>query len=207
MKMRLFFPVALALLPVLAYNQTDPVPNDPDQLITGKPDSSAAEYIWPQINKRLETHLEAGTAFNFSPGNFYGPSYYISPCLTYRFTPRFLLSTGVGIEYSRLYSLYGQNSADDKMLPMTRAYLYARGSYFVTPRFIVSGTVYENMMNAPRPRDNNRPLKYNQQGMSVGFQYKFSKSFSFGFEMHMQNGYYHPDGLIPAAGYVPVQGF
>ena len=91
---------------------------------------------------------------------------------------------------------------------MTRAFLYARGTYLVSPRLSVSGTAYKVINDVPRLSNHLSSYNLNYQGISVGFNYKFSNSFSFGFEMQMQqNPYYRSDGLIPPAGYVSVPGF
>jgi long-subunit fatty acid transport protein len=195
----------IVIFPALAFNQQDQTANDPDQLDSVSVGNNATEKE-PSFKDRFDTDFQAGTSFNYSPGNFYGPSYYIEPGVSYMVSSRFMLNAGIGFEYSALHPLY-QQTESDKMLPMTRAYMYTRGSYFLTPRLTVNGTVYKSMMDEPRLTEYSGPGKYNYQGMSVGFQYKFSKSFSFGFEMHMQNGQYRTNGLIPASGYVPVPGF
>jgi hypothetical protein len=206
MKKHLLLIIFLVLFPAFVYNQDDQIVNDPDQMVVSGVNKNA-DNEKPALKDRFNTHFQVGTSFSYSPGNFYGPSYFVSPSVSYQVSPRFMLSAGAGLEYSTLYPLYKQTEGDNKMLPMTRAYLYARGSYFITPRLIVSGTVYENMMDAPRLTNNSMPVKYNYQGMSIGIQYNVSRSFSFGFEMHMRNSNFRPDGLIPASGYVPVPGF
>jgi hypothetical protein len=199
----LFLPM---LFPAFVYGQSDSLGNDRDQLefynVNTKPYNTK-----PSIKERFDSHFEIGTMFSYSPGIFYGPSYFVSPSLSYQVSPRFILSTTVGLKYSMLYPIYQQTEGDPKMLPMTQTYLYTRGSYYITPSFVINGMVYEDMMNAPPIRNNTDRAKYNCQGMSVGFQYHVSKSFSFGFGMHMRNSKYQPYELIPASGYVPVMGF
>jgi hypothetical protein len=192
-------------LPVYIVAQEDQPVGDPDQLESTSPDDQSG-YPKSGFKDRTDFDLEVGTSFSFSPGNYYGPSYYVSPSFSYKVSPRFYLSTGVGLQYSTFYPVNRPADADN-MLPMTRAYLYARGSYYLTPRLVVNGTVYKSMMDAPRHSNYANQMRYNAQGMSIGFQYKVSDSFSFGVQMNMQNGYYQHDPLIPPAGYVPVPGF
>ncbi len=206
MEKSLFMLFLFTILPTIAYNQQDSVSADPDQLEINRFDNISRDET-PKLKERFDTDLQVGTSFTYSPGNFYGPSYFISPGISYRVTPRFFLSSGVALQHSTLYPIYQQDESSQKMLPMTQAYIYARGSYFVSPRFVVNGTAYKSMMDAPRLTKNGRAVNYNYQGMSVGFQYKVSDSFSFGLQMNMQNGYYEPDRLFPASGYVPAPGF
>jgi hypothetical protein len=195
-----------AVITTAAYNQQDSVVRDADQLISVSPENNSSIET-PSKKDRLNTNLEAGTSFVFSPHNFYGPSYYISPGLSYKLTPHFYLSAGIALQYSTFYPLYNQNETSQKMLPMTQAFIYTKGSYFISPRLVVNGTIYKNLMDAPQLTENSRAMNYNYQGLSVGFNYKFSNSFSFGIQMNMQNGSYKSDDLIPASGYVPVPGF
>jgi hypothetical protein len=205
MQKGLFFLFLTIAFPVSIYTQDIQPDTDPNQLeiISGNdqpvdPKSS--------LKDRTDFDIEVGTSFSFSPGNYYGPSYYAAPSFSYRLSPRFFLTTGVGLEYSTFYPV-NRPAEPDNMLPMTRAFLFARGSYYLTPRFIVNGTVYKNMMDSPRHANYNNRMNYSAQGMSIGFQYKVSDSFSFGVQMNMQNGYYQNDPLIPPSGYVPVPGF
>jgi hypothetical protein len=205
MKKGVLLMIGTLSITVFAFSQKEVALTDSDQLEIASFEDPAADQK-PTLKDRTDVGLEVGTSFTFSPGNFYGPSYYIAPSFTYRVSPRFFLSTGIGMQYATFYP--ANLPADrDNMLPMTRAYLYARGSYLLTPRLIVSGTVYKSMMDAPRHGNYTNPLNYNAQGMSIGFQYKVSDSFSFGVQMNMQNGYYQHDPLIPPSGYVPVPGF
>ena len=198
--------LGLIYFPSMAQDQDNY--SDPDQLsVTGT--STETESNQDEISlKRFDTDLTVGTSFTYSPKNFLGPSYYIAPEFSYRVTPRFILSAGVGLEYSQFYPLYSETREQDNLLPMTRAFLYARGTYLVSPRLSVSGTAYKVINDVPRLSNHLSSYNLNYQGISVGFNYKFSNSFSFGFEMQMQqNPYYRSDGLIPPAGYVSVPGF
>ena len=187
--------------------QQDQLPADNDQLeVTGEQEETSADFndVKP---KKLHPHLEVGTSFTYSPNYFYGPSYYIAPGFSYAVTPRFYLLAGIAIEHSTFYPLYSQGRDADNILPMTRAFMYAKGSYLLTPRLTINGTVYKSINDVPGTAQHSYPYNYNYQGMSVGLRYKISNSFSFGFQVRTQNGYYNPPGLIPREAYVPVPGF
>jgi hypothetical protein len=206
MKVYLFIFILSIFIPEYVSSQPDSALFDPDQIDIIQPESSSSNKN-SSLKDRLSTDIEVGTSFTYSPKNFYGPSYYISPGISYRMSPRFYISSGIGLQYSTFYPLYQQNEMSQKILPMTQAYIYARGTYLISPRLAVSGSVYKSLVNAPRLTENSRAMNYNYQGMSVGFNYKVTDSFSFGIQMNMQNGSYSPDGMIPASGYVPVPGF
>jgi hypothetical protein len=188
--------------------QEDQAENDPDQLeIVPGQDESANEQNDVKPEKRLKPHLEAGTSFTYSPNNFYGPSFYIAPSLTYLVTPRFALTAGVAIERSNYYVLPSSELYSDGMLPMTRAFLYAKGSYLLTSRLTLSGTVYKTINDVPKTEGVSYPYGYNYQGMMMGLDFKINESISIGFHVGTNNGYYNPNSLIPPAGYVYVPGF
>jgi hypothetical protein len=157
--------------------------------------------------KRLNTNLEVGTSFIYSPRNFYGPSYYVAPNLSYLVTPRLTISAGIGFEYSTLYPLYNIPNEENTMLPMTRAFLYARGSYLLTERLVVTGSVYKTINDVPKLSQYSRPMNYNYQGIDLGIQYQINRNFSIGFNMRMNNMSYPSSGLIPPDALVPIPGF
>jgi hypothetical protein len=185
--------------------------SDHDQLeiVIDEEENSVAENLNDVKLKRLDTHLEVGTSFTFSPNNFYGPSIYVAPSLSYLVTPRFSFSVGVAVERSNYYFIQSETSYSDGMLPMTRAFLYSKGSYLLSPKLVLSGTVYTTMNDVPGSKDNSHPYmtNYNYRGMSLGLDYKINSSFSIGFHVATQNGYYPSNSMIPPAGYVYIPGF
>jgi hypothetical protein len=184
--------------------QNDQNETDPDQLeVVVEQEEKSAIPKNDVKPKRLQTHLEAGTSFSYSPGNYYGPSYYVAPGLSYLITPRFALSAGIAVERSDFY-LVDPPPNSENMLPMTRAFLYARGTYMLSERLALSGTVYKTVNDVPRREG---AYDYNYQGMMMGVDYKINSSFSIGFHVATRNGYYNPNSLIPPSGYVYVPGF
>jgi hypothetical protein len=157
--------------------------------------------------KRLNTHVELGTSFIYSPRNFYGPSYYVAPNLSYLITPRFSLSAGVGFEYTSLYPLYSMPNEENTMLPMTRAFLYASGSYLLTERLMITGSVYKTINDVPKLSKYSRPMNYSYQGVGLGIQYQINRNFSIGFHVRMNNMSYPSSGLIPLDALVPDSGY
>lgn len=191
----------------IIYSQSETDSLDRDQLeVTGSFDQPV-ENTSQEDMKKWDTDLTLGTSFTVSPGNFYGPSLFLAPSLLYRFNPRFTLSTGIALEHATFYPLYNYSSTEDQLLPMTRAFIYARGSYRISDRLIVGGTAYKAINDVPRLTSYSSPYNFNYEGMSFDIHYKISDGFAVGFQMHLQNGNYYQDGLIPPAGYVPLNGF
>ncbi len=182
--------------------------SDPDQLVVS-PWSAGADSIAELGDlKRFDIGMNVGTGFTYSPKNFFGPSYYIAPDFSYLVTPRFVLSAGVGVEYARFYPLYSGSSDQDEILPMTRVFLYAHGTYLLSSRLTVSGIAYKGINDVPRLTNYSPSYNTTYQGMGVGFNYKFTNSFSVGFEMRIQqNSYFPNDRFIPPDGYIPIPGF
>ncbi len=206
MKKSIVFTYAIfcfSIFPVLSQD----IETEPDQLdISGVGEVDQPESLVPE-EKRLKTNVEVGTSFIYSPRNFYGPSYYVAPSLSYLVTPRFSLSAGVGFEYSSIYPLYNTIDNGSEMLPMTRAFLFARGSYLLTDRIIVTGSVYKTMNDVPKLNNYSRPMNYSYQGVDLGIQYQINQHFSVGFHMRMSNMNYPSSGLIPPDALVPIPGF
>ena len=195
------------ILPNVIGQQQDSVP-DPDQLIVEPQTNEDYDVIKPANQKKFDVDMTVGTEFTFSPKNFYGPSYYIAPEFSYLVSPRFILSGGVGVDYARFYSLYNESAKENDILPMTRLFLYARGSYLLTPNLTVSGIAYKGINDVPRLTKYRPSFNYNYQGMGVGLNYKFSDSFSVGFEMRIQqNSYYPENGLITPGEYFSPSGY
>jgi hypothetical protein len=205
MKAHYFILILALFFPYSVYSQEDTL-TDPDQVPMMLTEPAGSDQKSSFKNK-FDTDLEIGTSFTYSPANFYGPYYYAAPSLTYSLTPRLYVTAGAGIQYSTFYSLNSNNEGTNKMLPMTQAFLFASGTYLLSPRLAISGTVYKSALDATQLSKNSRALNYNYQGMSVGFNYKITDSFSFGIQMNIQNGSYRSDEFIPNAGYAPVTGF
>ncbi|MBN1599823.1 MAG: hypothetical protein JW894_16125 [Bacteroidales bacterium] len=183
---------------------------DNDLIIVPEDNGYQNEIISDTDNlKKLKPGLEVGTSFSFSPDNYYGPSYYVAPHSSFLVTPRFILTAGLAYEYSQIYPLYSGENDDMEMLPMTRAFLYARGTYLLSSRLTIGATAYKAINDVPKLTRNLEEMSNNYQGMSLDMQYKISDSFSVGFQIRMQNGsyYYNGNSMIPAAGYVPLRGF
>lgn len=177
---------------------------DTDQLIIKDDNQYNSQIDVPSKSalkdKKLYTGLEVGTSFSYSPGNFFGPSFYVAPNLSYMINPRFMLQAGVGIERSNYQALYENSGYNNGVLPMTRAFFYARGSYFLTSRITVDGTVYKTINDVPKLSKYSSPVNYSQNGAIIGINYKLNNSLSFGFHIQMNNnsfqqqnsGFYNP---------------
>lgn len=187
--------------------QVEPNSIDIDQLEVFKSDEQSDKETIPKL-KKFVTNVTVGTSFSYSPGNFYGQSYYVAPSFTYLVNQRFSLSAGIALQQSRFYPLYSTSEGINENQAFTQAFVYIRGSYLLNPRLRIGGTIYKSINGLPRLGADYHSTNYNYQGMSLDLQYKISNSFSVGFEMRMQNGSYTiGNSLIPFEGYVPVFGF
>ena len=159
--------------------------------------------------KKFDVDLTLGTSFTYSPNNFYGPSVFVAPSLNYAINPKFSISAGVAVERANFYPLYTSTEEEQNMLPMTRVFMYTRGTYQLSPRLSVGGTAYKVINDVPRLTSYSSPHGYNFEGMSFDLNYKITNSISVGFQMRLQNGsyYYDQNSLIPREGYVPLNGF
>jgi len=175
--------------------------NNDNQLPGLKHDQSSDISLKP---KKIQPGLEIGTSFSYSPRNYYGPSFYVAPNITYYINPRFALKVGVAVERSNIYPLYETSSNDIGMLPMTRTFLYTKGAYMLSSRITVDGTVYTSVNNIPRLTKYSAPASYTQSGAIIGINYKLNRSLSFGFHMHMQNSSYPTQN---SAFYNPMFGY
>lgn len=200
--------VLLIFSPFTLYAQLSLDSADQDQVVINSTETDDNKIDVPNIkasgDKKIHTGLEAGTSFSYAPGNFYGPSYYIAPNISYLVSPRFLLEAGAGIVRSNYYALYNDRGINSGMLPMTRAFLYTKGSYFLTSRLTVDGTVYKTLNDVPKLTKYSSPIKYSQNGAIVGFNYKINNSLSFGFHVQMTNSSFqsqNPDFFNPFFGY------
>ena len=185
--------------------QTTTEATDPDQLDVVEQRKGDSEQTKPVTFKKFDADLTLGTSFTYSPNNYFGPSIYVAPTVSWRVNERFTLQGGVGLEHGNYYSLYGNSETEQQMLPMTRAFMFARGSYQVTERLRVAGTAYKVINDVPRLTNYSRPVNYNFEGVSLGVDYKITPAFSVGFHLNVQNrgNYYYDQGLFPPAGYVP----
>ena len=202
--------VPIFLIVTVSAQQIDSVDNDQLE-VYGNPGHEQNNQEAEQLPaKRYDFGLQAGTSFTYASNYYYGPSVYIAPEFSYFITPRLKVSVGIGLEQSRLYPL-NADFTDNEFLPMTRAFLYARGSYQLSPRLTVYSSVYQTINDVPnRHPDRNSYHSMNMSGMDFGLQYNISKSFSVGFQLRSTSGaypYYPGTGLIPPDAYVPVPGF
>jgi hypothetical protein len=177
------------------FSQQSIVPVDQDQIIL-KQDTTIMTSKVPVLKaKKLDTGLDIGTSFSYSPKNYYGPTFYIAPNITYKLSPKFQIHAGLIYEKSTFYPLYQQQDQSYSVLPMTRTLLYTSGSYLLTPNLTVSGTVYKSINNIPKLTNYQNPYQYNIEGYQLDIQYKINNSITFGVQVVKQNSTFD-SGLI-----------
>jgi hypothetical protein len=153
-------------------------------------------------NRKIKPGLEVGTSFTYSPGNFFGPSFYVAPNFSYLVTPRFMVQAGFGVERSNFQSLYENNGVGNDVLPMTRAFFYARGSYLLTSNLTVNGTVFKSINDVPKLSKYSSPVRYSQNGAIIGLNYKLNSSLSIGFHIQVSNNSYQSQYADPFNPYI-----
>jgi hypothetical protein len=139
--------------------------------------------------KKMNTGLEVGTSFMYSPNYYYAPSVFIAPNINYRLSSKFLLHAGLIYEKSSVHTLYSVDNQSDKIIPLNRTYLYAGGSYLVGPKLTISGSVFKLINNTSNSTHYQNPYYMNAQGFQLDLNYKVSNSISVGFQVRQQNNY------------------
>ncbi len=147
----------------------------------------------PLTPKKTKFDLSVGTSFGIAPGSYYAPSLFVAPGISHWVSPRFRVSGGLYLEQTRVYPI--SQGSEEAFLPMTRAFLYARGDYQLAPRLLMSGTVLTSL---PVQNAHSREQDFatrNLEAMELGLEYKITPSLSIGVQMRMQNrptGFYDP---------------
>ncbi len=199
--------IVLLISSVMLSGQDTDVDEMDSRGITSSSGETDERVVEQRDENRLKTGLEVGTTFSYAPDYYYGTSLYLAPRFTYMLTPKLSVSAGIALEQGRYYPLYA--GAEDNFLPMTRAFLYSRLSYYLTPRIVVYAEGYSTINDVARKNIGQTVPYGSYQGIDLGVNYKITDAFSIGVEMRMTNGYYSPynTGLIPPDAYVPVPGF
>ncbi len=173
----------------LTYGQQTDNSKDMDQvLLTRDTVKSISDHQDIKV-KKLNTSLEVGTSFLYSPKYYYAPSIFIAPNINYQLSSKFRLQGGLIIERSTIHTLYNSENQSDQILPITRAYLYAGGTYMLTPNLSLSGTAYKLINDIPNSSSYLYPYYTNSQGFRLDIGYKVSNSITFGVQIRKQNGY------------------
>jgi hypothetical protein len=151
----------------------------------------------PKVNAKetapdkLDYHLSVGTTFITSKGFGSGSASYVTPELTYKFTPRFHLNVGVMVLQSNFlvnrYSLMANEpSVVVKTKPSTNFLAFVSGDYLINDKLMVSGTLVKDLSGSGG--NNSAYGNNNFQSMSVHLDYKLTKNITIGAGMHMSNG-------------------
>lgn len=165
----------------------------------------------PELSKKIDFDLSAGTSFMYSKDFGSGTATYIAPGLKYKFTPRLNLNVGVmfvnsNIVYNRYMPFYQEPSVVFRTKPVNKILAYASADYLLSDRLTVSGSVVRDLSGSQRYGANATP---SVQSMSLRMDYKLTKNISVGAGMHMsQGGYFGTPGsnfgFNPAYNYNPL---
>jgi len=164
-------------------------------------EEETANYI--EQNK-LKFRAEVGTFFGTGFGSDYYFGTYVSPHLSYRLSPRFTLSAGATLATSFIntfdesgYYGYGYPGYN-----YPRSFVYAKGSYQMNDRLIISGTVYKevNLFKNQDPVYNG--FDTDVKGIIMGVDYKLGENVFIRGQIEVSDGY-RPYGGYPYSG----QGF
>jgi hypothetical protein len=165
----------------------------------------------PELSKRVNFDLSAGTSFMYSKDFGSGTSTYIAPSLKYKFTPRLNLNVGVmfvnsNIAYNRFLPFYQEPSVVFRTKPVNKVLAYASANYMLSERLTVSGSVVRDLNSSQGYGVNSTP---SVQSMSLHMDYKLTKNISVGAGMHMSQGGYFGSpgnsfGFNPSYNYNPL---
>ncbi len=151
----------------------------------------------PELTKKVDFDLSAGTSFMYSKDFGSGTATYIAPGLKYRFTPRINLNVGVmfvnsNIAYNRYLPFYQEPSVVFRTKPVNKVLAYASADYLLSDRLTISGTVVKDLSGSQGYGTYSTP---SIQSMSLRMDYKLTKNISVGAGMHMsQGGYFGTPG-------------
>jgi hypothetical protein len=146
------------------------------------------------IPKKFTSGMQIGSFFTSSSG--YGSSFstYISPTVSYAFTPRFKINAGITIMNSTLYGIkpwYSMNQESTLDGNFTNALVVVSGDYLVNDRLKVSGTLFKefNLLNSV---EGYNPYSMNNaQGAFMKVEYKVFENF------HIEAGFGYTKGVNP----------
>jgi len=120
-----------------------------------------------------------------------------SPYVSYPATERLSLAVGISAGYGAIYSpyFYQSEQGTNKLMPMTRAYIFASGNYMINKKFILTGSAYKGINTVPNLNRQQVSADYNFSGASVGFNYKIAPGFTFGAEININSRGTYPWGM------------
>jgi hypothetical protein len=149
---------------------------------------------------RIQYSLDIGTAFTSFGGGGSLMSSYLSPSIRYRISPKLDLQIGGSIVYN-----HPAGSSPVGEPTMTAGndpsyYLYLYGTYQVTERFMVNGSLVKGKMNQYSYGIYPYQMNNEFESYSLGFQYRIANSFHIGAQINVSNGlhpYYFSDPFTP----------
>lgn len=161
--------------------------------------SGRSDSLYREEPRKVISSLHTG----FSYSRHLGTSTWLTPLFSAELSERFTLTAGISIISADRYLTLGapssaENSTEVRLKKKkdTSAWFFAEGTYAVTPRLVVSGSVMREMTGS-------QPYGLMPEQMtSLGLAWQASKSITIGMQItHIQanNSYYSPWLPLPGS--------
>lgn len=179
----------------------DSLVNDYDLILNQDIQGFTNDNSTAKIENPLRMNYFAGTDLSYSSLFGYGQGINLGANGSYALNSRFRMSVGSYVRFSRLSnvpSVFNSESGFPSTgFTSTLFGFYARGDYFLTPRLIVSGTLFKEFSPFSGQAVNPLFLNHNREGMSLQFNYKLLNNLHIGaqFNYIKTDNPYHPYGV------------
>jgi hypothetical protein len=151
-------------------------------------------------NKKFGFSVDFGFGFAAGSNNNSGTYTYVAPYLSYLVTPKFKLDVGGVI--SKGFSSFYYDQPNTLSSNNTNYFLFARGSYLLTDRITLSGTVYKSFSPySTISAETTNKKAFDNAGLSLGMNYKISDHMTIGAQVSVSNGNSGNYFIQPQTGY------
>lgn len=195
----LIYILGLLLVCQTGFSQTASLEQDVDRI---EVDSTIFGKSQQTKHEKAKIGVDLGMSYLMMSGGAGGPSMYVAPHVQYPLNQKLSLTGGVLFETGKMVCpVFSDDAFGYELLPMTRVFLYAGGTYKLNEKTTVNSTVYKQIVDVPRKKENNNSAQsdFNSQGMSMRIDYKLTKNITIGAQFSVEsshnpwfNGMYPP---------------
>lgn len=198
---RLLFIFTLLLLTIFTYSQGEQL--DFGSIEFFDTTNSSEDAVEPEV-KKIDFGVDLGMSYLFSSNGLNGPALSVSPHLSYPLTDRFFVSAGISVEHGQYMIPYlSEFGIEQDLMPMTRMFVYAQGSYLVNEKLLISGSVYKQVMDVPNPNRQDQTSNYDYSGVSMSVNYKITENITIGAQIRIES----PHSPLYNGVYDPTRGY
>lgn len=142
--------------------------------------------------QRLQFGMSLGTGVSFTSGYGAGVNTWLAPHMSYRVSPKFTVDAGLRLETNSLnnhtYFTLADGSTYGFYKPTTALLLYASGSYDVSKKMRLTGTVFGGTQTYDLPGLQPGSYKLNTYGGSLNMEYKLGEHSSISAGVQISRG-------------------